>query len=98
MGMNAREIYRFVEEAAGDVAHETVQEWETNGSTWDEEVNRILSEMKENPKIRDLSGAYADHIYNDKYFLSDMLGDKIYEAGSDEKERLAIIIFRAINC
>ena len=90
MGIDARGIYQFVQDAAGDVAHETVQEWEANGSTYDDETTKLLDDMKANG-IRDISGAYADHIYNDKRFLSDMLGDKIYEAGNNEEQRKAVI-------
>lgn len=55
--------------------------------------DKLLSKIEELKirKVKDIPGALADSIYNEKDFLCDMLGDKIYDAGKNKDERLELI-------
>ena len=88
--MNSREIVNYVEIAAGESAYEMYSEYKSTGQVWDEKFSKAIKEMK-SKRVKDIGGALADKIYNDKGFLCDMIGDKVYESGSNKDERLKIL-------
>ena len=88
--MNAREIYQSVQTMCGESAHELVGEWESLGKTHDDETDKILKSFKEKG-VTDIAGAYADHQFNDKELLKDLVGDMIYDAASTKEGRDSVI-------
>jgi len=73
----ARRIVSDIETACGEVAMEAVE-----GPNFGE---------LDIPVCGDPQGALADNLYNDVDFFSDMLADRIYDAGRTWVERKAII-------
>ena len=81
----AREIYQHVETALGEVGEESAQEFIDTGNHWDDKAVAFFKDAKKRG-VSDLGGAYADHMYNDPDTVSDLMGDKIYDAAGGKKE------------
>jgi len=90
MKMSPREIIAYAETAAHECARESVREWKTTGMCIDKVMLEKINALKGNG-VSDMTGALADNIFNDKGFLSDMIGDQVFDAGKDKNERLAIV-------
>ena len=88
--MSAREILNFVQSAAGELGYEIAAEFEQTGKLWDKKNIERIKNLKKRG-VRDIGGALGDELYNDKDYLSDFLGDKIYEEGSNREERIKLI-------
>ena len=88
--LNVNQIINEVETAASELAYEMYDEYFKNGFVYDTKASKRFSEMKKDG-IKDIPGSYADELYNDPNFLEDMIGDKIYDAGSTKDERIAIL-------
>ena len=82
----AREIYQFVETACGELGYEAAEEFEKTGTYWDDDAVKVMTKMKKNG-VRDLGGAYGDHIYNQSGTVSDLMGDKVYDAAGGDNEK-----------
>ena len=88
----AREVKNYVDNAAGDVAFEIFGHGKPY-HFWDDESEIWYKKIKaENPNLdfMDLTGSYADHLYNQAGWLGDMMGDKIYDCAHD--------IIRKLGC
>ncbi len=87
--MDADEIYSHLQDACDDCARDTVMEF-NEGGCWDAETTALLKKAKRNG-ITDLEDWYSDHLYNDESALSDLLGDRIHDAGTDSGTRRNIV-------
>jgi len=88
--MTPQEIISLTETAAHELATDSYEEYKMTGSLYDDSTLKKIQEL-ELKKVRDIPGALADMIYNDKGFLTDMIGDRVYDAGRNKEERLKII-------
>lgn len=84
--MEANKIVQHIECAVEDIAYNEVQSWQ-RGAFCD--GKKILDEMGTN-NVKDLVGAYADHLYNDVPTLIDLLFDSIYAEVPYKEERLEL--------
>jgi len=90
MKMSSREIVAYAETAAHECARESVREWKATGLCIDKVMLEKINALK-GKGVSDMTGALADDIFNDKGFLSDMIGDQVFDAGKDKIERLSIV-------
>jgi hypothetical protein len=75
----ASEISSWVESAIMDVAYDAVRLFEEQGQTFDPAQTKHLKKLKRDG-VTDLSGRYADDLYNDAGTLRDLMGDRIFDA------------------
>lgn len=85
--MNAAEIKKYVENAAGESADTQVDDYLQGDFFPMNDTDKKLVGIMENKNVRDKTGAFADVLWNDEGFLMDFLGDKIYEIDSTEGRR-----------
>jgi len=88
--MTPQQIISITETAAHEVATDSYEEYKMTGSLYDKSTLKKIQEL-ELKKVKDIPGALADMLYNDKGFLEDMIGDRVYDAGKDKEERIQII-------
>jgi hypothetical protein len=85
--MNAAEIKKYVETAAGESADAQVDDYIEGDFYPMNDTDKKLVGIMEDKNIRDKTGAFADVLWNDEGFLSDFLGDKVYEIDSTKERR-----------
>ena len=90
MKMTHIQMISDMETAAHELARESWRDYKKSNIVQDEFIQTKI-ELLQKRKVKDMVSALADEIYNDKGFISDMLGDKIYDVGKDLTERLQII-------
>jgi len=74
----ARDIRGRLEVACGEIAYEAVQ------CPFDEKTEKKIAKAKKDG-VRDVAGWLADEYFNDPDFLSDMIGDWVYDAVKGDK-------------
>ena len=72
----ANDIRGFVETAVGEIASDMLS---PDSGFLDEAWEKRVKKAKKNG-VRDILGWLADELYNDPDTLSDLMGDRIYEA------------------
>jgi len=82
----AFDIHSWLQDAVGEMAHDIeIDDLEFSyGKKWSNKAKRYKK------TCGDWKGALADDFYNDKDVLSDLVGDKLYDAGKTESERIAV--------
>lgn len=85
----ASELGNWIQDAVGDIAYEAAE-------FQDEETKKKFRKAKRNG-VTDFPGWYADELYNDPDTLSDLTGDRIYDAaeGKELKDRYKNMILIA---
>ena len=85
----ASELYNWIQDAVGDIAHDAMLYPEPD-------VKKKIAKAKRSG-VSDLEGWYADELYNDSDTLSDLTGDRLYDAaeGKTLKERYRNMILIA---
>jgi hypothetical protein len=78
----ARNVRSHVETAVGEIAHDMLSPG--SGFLDDKWKKRVAKARKEG--CQDICGWLADELYNDPDTLTDLMGDKIYEAVNGNRE------------
>ena len=82
------EIRSYIESACSDIAYENASAFaENKDAFWiSQEIRDKLVKAKVEG-VTDLAGWLADEYYNDVGFLTDFIGDRVYDACSGNAEK-----------
>ena len=89
----ANRILSDLQTACGEAAYDCVE----NGAAWDEKIKRKIKKAKKQ-SIRDISGWLADEFYNDKDFIYDFIGDRVFDYAMGDKETEKKILKELSGC
>jgi len=80
----ANEIFNWVQNAVGDMAYDQVGMWEGHGRTkgMEPELDKLVEDG-----VIDIGGCHADNLYDDKWLLVDLIGDRLYDATQGDNDK-----------
>jgi hypothetical protein len=84
----AREVLQFAQDAVGDIASDMLS---MSSGFLDDEWKRRIAAARQSG-VPDLTGWLADELYNDPDTMSDLLGDRIYDATGGDEAKFALVL------
>ena len=91
---SAQTVANFVRNGVGDMTYDHVRMWRDQGCVGEPELDKLKAKG-----VQDIEGCYADDMYNDKFLLADMMGDRVHDAceGDEEKMKEMYVVLRGIE-
>jgi hypothetical protein len=73
----AHRLKCYLDDACGDMAHDSMD------ITFDEKTTRKIAKARRNG-VQDVEGWLADEFYNDVGFITDLIGDRLYDESNKD--------------
>lgn len=77
-------VANYIRNGIGDMAYDHFKMWQDQGEVGNDDLDKLKA-----AGCTDIAGAYADDMFNDKFLIADMMGDRVHDAccGNEQQMR-----------